>query len=51
MFEDNVIGEDLDNDGILSDDSLFDEGKTTSLLDEEDDDIDFDSFDDSTPDW
>ena len=49
MFEENVLDE--NDDDVLSEDSLFDEDNTTSLNDEDDDEVDFDSFDDAKLEW
>lgn len=52
MYEDNVLNEDLNDDDVLSDDSIFEDNGLTNLLDDEEEDgVDYESFDDSTPDW
>lgn len=52
-MEDNVLNDELNNEDVLADDSIFEDDNTTNLMDDMDDedDVDFDSFDDSTPDW
>lgn len=52
-MEDNVLNDELNNEDVLADDSIFEDDETTHLMDgmDDEDDVDFDSFDDSTPDW
>jgi len=51
MFEENILETNFDDD-VLDDDSIFDDAVEETLSGSEDDDeVDFESFDDSTPDW
>jgi hypothetical protein len=51
-MDENVL-EDINDDGVLVDDSMFDDNNTTHLNTggDDEDDVDFDSFDDDKPDW
>ena len=51
MIDDNVLNEDLNSDNVLSDDSVFEDNVATSLIEEDEDEVDFESFDDSASDW
>jgi hypothetical protein len=49
---DDVLNENLNEEDVLSDDSIFEDGIKTSLVEDDDDDgVDFETFDDSASDW
>ena len=50
MLNENILEGEMNDDEVLFNDNIFDEEKTPFDL-EDDDAVDFESFDDSTPDW
>jgi hypothetical protein len=50
MFNENILENDLNEDEVLFDDNIFDDETETSSEDDEDA-VDFESFDDGAADW
>jgi hypothetical protein len=50
MFNENVLEENLNEEEVLSDDSIFEDNVGVSNTEDDEDGVEFESFDDSSPD-